>query len=785
MAPTRPATGGRPRNAWTSSRHRKLVRLHTLTTLSKEEIGIVLSSNDFNPWYVHCGCLYSVLFFFLLLLPNSVRDIGKKIGALFPKDYGQNHHKYHPSKSNLSTKALMIQRFERLRRHRTRKLLTSGQDPRSCGRIETPQHASPHSQEPSISLEGPSSAFRNYGIFCHSLAFEDSSETQLVNPSSLLLDGSLVPANNTASSKSRELTAPAPADLEHYDMSYSDFPAVNSELAAWKSPSLRSSIPSLHALEERLSRCSSSIIRHVHSVLRYSSTSSWTSAHSWRSSWLSFDSSMETLASIRPTTLTDEGTEPSTPLDTSISKSVLSKLFFRRTTHPPLRVLKKAPDSLPLAEQRVWRELIDDNQLPLWVGRPTFYPMSLNTRSCYQHHCHKAAVSLYGFTEQEICKYCGFLPVHSFVTMPQKLDVLECWSHQFNKGDYFNNRPLHFAAAALIPSGEIIRIIAEGGDPKSISTSGKTFVHILFQHVQLRNLLHCYQPLLKYLAALNFDFSCRDYHGQTPWHMLLRDKSIRDENDLEKLGEAIEMLKPDLDLVDNFGLSIRFYILKKTNKDITRTQINKLLPAIGTPQQNFVEFRHLLNEASDNWQTYVEEILDRNQVCWIDINGDTALTALVKGWKQDFDELLLEDAIRDMVAKGAEVNMRDRVGNTALAIATRRGLRSAVTTLVDLGASIHSRDYQKIGILKQAQNSLAQAKDIEADKLYSMILSCIVFLADLGATIDTHAYREWGASWVPLQDLDIACSLYPKIRLLPGSDRKEVFKAARMRQFSQ
>jgi hypothetical protein len=672
----------------------------------------------------------------------------------------------------------MVQRFEKLRRYRTGKLVASSQDSRTRSRrIDISEPTSPSSQHSSIFFEGPSLAFRNYGGYSHTHVHEDSPESQLVNPSLLLLDGSIVAASAATVFHDGVSAVPVTTALERQDGSSSSTPLLEPEPATSQPLSLRSSIPSLRALEERLSRRSNSIIRHVHSVLRYSSTSSWASALSWRSSWLSFNSSMETPASIRPTSLTDEGTAPSTPLDASISKSVLSKLFFRRTTHPPLRVLKESPGSLPLAEQRVWRELIDDNQLPLWSGRPFFHLMSLNTRNCYQHHCYKAAVYLYRFTEQEICKYCGFLPVHSFVTMPQKPDVLECWTHQLNKGDYFNNRPLHFAAAALIPSGEIIRIIAEGGNPKSTNTSGATFVHTLFEHVQPRNLLHCYQPLLKYLAALNFDFSCRDYHGQTPWHMLLENKSIRDENELEKLGEAIELLKPDLDLVDNFGFSIRFHILKKTNKDITRTQINTLLPAIETPQRKFVDFRHLLNEASDNWQTYVEEILDRNQVCWIDINGDTALTALVKGWKQDFDELLLEDAIRDMVAKGAEVNMRDRVGNTALAIATRRGLRPAVTTLVDLGASIHSRDYQRIGILNQAQNSLVQAKDIEADNLYSMILSCIVFLADLGATIDTHAYREWGASWVPLQDLDNACSLYPKIRPSPSNRAEEALKA--------
>lgn len=41
--------GGRPRNAWTSSRQRLLVRLWTLTTLNKEEIQKVLKDDSFNP----------------------------------------------------------------------------------------------------------------------------------------------------------------------------------------------------------------------------------------------------------------------------------------------------------------------------------------------------------------------------------------------------------------------------------------------------------------------------------------------------------------------------------------------------------------------------------------------------------------------------------------------------------------------------------------------------------------------------------------------------------------
>jgi hypothetical protein len=164
----------------------------------------------------------------------------------------------------------------------------------------------------------------------------------------------------------------------------------------------------------------------------------------------------------------------------------------------------------------------------------------------------------------------------------------------------------------------------------------------------------------------------------------------------------------------------------------------------------------MLAEASlPNWQACVEWILVRGQAAWIDNNGDTALIALVKTWKYSHDERILADAIENLVSRGAEVHMRDRVGDTALAIAMRRGLRPAVVTLVRLGASVYSRNYQNIGILKQANRCLLQASQVGADGLYSMILSCIVFFTDVCDTT-THEYREWGASWVGLENLDRA-----------------------------
>jgi hypothetical protein len=44
---------GRPRNGWTPTRKRKLVRLYLMTELNVGEIAEVLRAKHFQPWY---GC---------------------------------------------------------------------------------------------------------------------------------------------------------------------------------------------------------------------------------------------------------------------------------------------------------------------------------------------------------------------------------------------------------------------------------------------------------------------------------------------------------------------------------------------------------------------------------------------------------------------------------------------------------------------------------------------------------------------------------------------------------
>ena len=134
---------------------------------------------------------------------------------------------------------------------------------------------------------------------------------------------------------------------------------------------------------------------------------------------------------------------------------------------------------------------------------------------------------------------------------------------------------------------------------------------------------------------------------------------------------------------------------------------------------------------------------ETNLISWVDFHGDTPLTALIKKWKDENKELKLRDGVARLIESGVEVNMRDRNGNTALAIAAIRGSRPCIGTLLSAGALPNSRDYRGVGIIAIATARMERAKTEEKNNCYARIFSCVTLLTDYGAVAEPTDYEEW------------------------------------------
>jgi ankyrin repeat protein len=287
-------------------------------------------------------------------------------------------------------------------------------------------------------------------------------------------------------------------------------------------------------------------------------------------------------------------------------------------------------------------------------------------------------------------------------------------------------------------------LIEEGANVGAKNTSGQTFLHVA--HPAQFKVTSEIIELLQLLAKHNFPLLHRDYHGQSPadvFFMAVNPSKLSYEH-LEIIVSHLQPYAYELScLASHLERSEPFAGHESLSEEPTdeglrsKKQQGALLALCRKPIQSFNCF---LESSLEIWAKLPDVT---HLVRELDSNGDSALIHMVKEWPKKNDERKLESIIEELVKLGAEVDMRDRRGDTALAIATRRGLRPAVRALLALGANPDTRCYRGDGIIFQTVNYLIRAKKEDSGKQYSMILSCLSLLIDFGAKENPTVYDEW------------------------------------------
>jgi ankyrin repeat protein len=405
------------------------------------------------------------------------------------------------------------------------------------------------------------------------------------------------------------------------------------------------------------------------------------------------------------------------------------------------RIFYKVAGPLVKGERDFWKEIVDEGQLlPVPESRPKSPETNVFDRALDRALDRLCPGTLDPFDQS--CSDCGYSIG---------------WYHingNYQDIDSFGNTKLHFAAAFGAPtlSVSFIRLaVDQGVDIAARNSSGQTFMHLLKteQFLQRQGFANSlgYIALLKYLSELNFPFSQRDFHGRTIAHLICKDgilfspevKGNRAINKATQVLEILRILDTDMDALDNHGFKAGDEILKSAknadrdmdNYHVVERAIQEFLETCRRPGLLQISFRQTLGQPDFSPVTWIKWLQEANLVDWIDIHGDTPLTALLKNLRNESDEAALGRMVSNIVQLGVDVNMRDRKGHTAIAIAAIRGSLPCVQALLNFGASVDIINYRGRDIVSMASLRMKMAKQQGKTQCYAKILACVNLIMDI------------------------------------------------------
>jgi len=610
------------------------------------------------------------------------------------------------------------------------------------------------------SFAGCAKAFRNYGTSndpIPTVLSLDLANSWPVSSSLLLLDGSSLSSNEV----------PPTNNEAHYPSAYhlsGHFPMVVEQESDESSAQHQSTIIKprlglpgrfkvLRGLGKLAEKYSDTHLKHIDSVVRYSSSISFRSSLDSRStgsgSTFSHSAPRDSRATDSVSSQSHPGVIPRTDVEgentiaaspqtgNSTSNGIPHEVEHLQCATPTTAI---AP-ALTTEERETWDLLVNEENLePTLVPRPPYAEIYPLIRKC--------CASFPRGDDDTTCRICGFSTEHRRAA---RSGVIRYPAKFVNALDFYDNTPLHCAAAAVGHKEfrKIRYLLVRGVEVLHLNTTGETFLHLLCQNgLHTAEDVEGFVDILTELEKDGFPFSTADYHGRTILHNLFQntDDFIID---IDMLSKIFQIMRTDLNVCDNTGTSvakcIRTYSIRAPSR--YTDQLFEITAPWCRSTSSWDAHRAEEFSRIDNPLTYwLDKILRKDLpeefVMWIDSSGDTALTDLLK--RSHIDDRSLSrigEIVDEMVIRGARIDARDRNGDTALAIAARRGFLTVVNQLVRRGGNIHNRNYRGVGILKQAEERMEQARNNQ--KLWSLIYCCHIAMTDFGAVLDPTDQQEW------------------------------------------
>ncbi|KAF5009708.1 hypothetical protein FDECE_4054 [Fusarium decemcellulare] len=368
----------------------------------------------------------------------------------------------------------------------------------------------------------------------------------------------------------------------------------------------------------------------------------------------------------------------------------------------------------------------------------------------------------------------------------------------FSLTDSFGNTVLHLLAARDTTKATLMRAITVA--PHSVlnmtNTANQTFLHVL-GHFWFEDAAFAV-AVLELLRERNFDITTRDVYGRNFFHLL--DAAVPDELAMEDLLQPYD--RHGIARRDAFGVTptgtrsdpiplLDQYDSAESSENSPEASHARLLlgirTAISVPSLEDSYGRNGLHFIADvilsEWtlhynvgpaaggtsskmatggkmssqpigdssreklslrKSLVDVLLDAGvDPNHYDNDGNTVLMVFAARLPEDGDFELTCEIIRRLTEGGANINARNRSGETALHIAVRTGHNLAMRTLVEAGANVYARDGDGRSVLDVADAKIIRAKDVNS---YAHYEGARAWLSGIGgrAVQNPTVKQEWG-----------------------------------------
>ncbi|KAF4977543.1 hypothetical protein FZEAL_5914 [Fusarium zealandicum] len=149
-----------------------------------------------------------------------------------------------------------------------------------------------------------------------------------------------------------------------------------------------------------------------------------------------------------------------------------------------------------------------------------------------------------------------------------------------------------------------------------------------------------------------------------------------------------------------------------------------------------------LNARLESAEVLIHAGVDLNHY---DIYGNTPLMAFAAQLPEDDDYKVGPSILHHLIAAGAEVDARNRAGETALHVAVRCGRKLAARQLVEDGATVHARDSAGRSVLEVADMKMRSLGVYDTEE-YAHLEACRAWLSGQkgSAVQNPTVMQEWG-----------------------------------------